>query len=33
MFRKTDRRWFDMHDHVSMPTDFDTGKAQLNIKP
>jgi ketosteroid isomerase-like protein len=32
-FRKIHGRWLDTHDHVSVPTDFDTGKARLDLTP
>jgi ketosteroid isomerase-like protein len=32
-FRKINGRWRDVHDHVSVPTDFATGKAVLDLKP
>lgn len=31
--RRVNGRWFDFHDHVSVPTDFDTGKARLDLAP
>jgi uncharacterized protein (TIGR02246 family) len=31
--RKTDGKWLDVHDHVSVPTDMATGKAMLDLKP
>ena len=33
VFRKIGGRWFDVHDHVSVPTDFNTGKSLLELKP
>jgi uncharacterized protein (TIGR02246 family) len=30
-FRKIDETWFDIHDHVSVPTDFATGKSKLDL--
>jgi len=33
LFRKTNGRWLDFHDHVSVPADFETGKALLDLKP
>ncbi|HET9419476.1 MAG TPA: nuclear transport factor 2 family protein [Chthoniobacterales bacterium] len=33
LFRKVKGRWLDFHDHVSVPADFDTGKALLDLKP
>jgi ketosteroid isomerase-like protein len=32
-FRKIGSRWYDVHDHVSVPADFATGKAMLALKP
>jgi ketosteroid isomerase-like protein len=32
-FRKIDGRWFDVHDHVSVPADLDSGKAMLSLAP
>ena len=26
-------KWLIVHDHISVPTDFDTGKAMLNLQP
>lgn len=31
--RKIDGRWLDIHDHASVPADFATGKAALDLKP
>jgi uncharacterized protein (TIGR02246 family) len=31
--RKIDGKWFIVHDHVSVPVDFETGKAALELKP
>ncbi len=31
--RKIDGRWLIVHDHVSVPTDFESGKALLDLKP
>lgn len=31
--RKINGQWLDVHDHVSVPTDFKTGKALLNLTP
>jgi ketosteroid isomerase-like protein len=31
--RKIDGKWFIVHDHVSVPIDFETGKALLELKP
>ena len=33
VLRKTNGRWLDVHDHVSVPADMDTGKALLDLKP
>jgi len=32
-FQKISGRWLDVHDHCSVPADFDTGKAVLDLKP
>ncbi len=32
-FRKIGGRWYDVHDHISVPTDFETGKAALELTP
>jgi ketosteroid isomerase-like protein len=32
-FRKIDGDWLIVHDHVSVPTDFATGKSLLTLKP
>jgi uncharacterized protein (TIGR02246 family) len=32
-FRKVNGKWLDAHDHCSVPADFDTGKAALELKP
>jgi ketosteroid isomerase-like protein len=32
-FRKIDGAWLVVHDHVSVPTDFATGKALLDLEP
>lgn len=32
-FRKINGRWFDVHDHISVPVDLETGKAALDLKP
>lgn len=32
-YRKTNGRWFAIHDHVSVPVDLDSGKAALDLKP
>ncbi|HXZ33431.1 MAG TPA: SgcJ/EcaC family oxidoreductase [Terriglobales bacterium] len=31
--RKIDGQWLIVHDHVSVPADFETGKAVLDLKP
>ncbi|HKR28204.1 MAG TPA: nuclear transport factor 2 family protein [Acidobacteriaceae bacterium] len=31
--RKVNGRWLDVHDHVSVPVDMDTGKALMDLKP
>lgn len=31
--QKIDGKWLIVHDHVSVPTDFETGKAVLDLKP
>jgi uncharacterized protein (TIGR02246 family) len=31
--RKTNGKWLIVHDHISAPADFDTGKAALDLKP
>ena len=33
LFRKSDGRWLDFHDHVSVPADIESGKAMLDLKP
>jgi len=33
IFRRRGGRWLDIHDHVSVPADFGTGKAVLDLKP
>jgi len=33
LFRKSDGRWLDFHDHVSVPADIASGKAMLDLKP
>lgn len=33
VFRKIQGRWYAVHDHISVPTDFATGKAALDLKP
>jgi uncharacterized protein (TIGR02246 family) len=32
-YRKTNGHWLAIHDHVSVPADFDTGKAVMDLKP
>ena len=32
-FRKMNGKWLDTHDHVSVPVNFETGKAMLDLKP
>jgi uncharacterized protein (TIGR02246 family) len=31
--RKINGKWLIVHDHISVPVDFDTGKAALDLKP
>jgi ketosteroid isomerase-like protein len=31
--RKMGGRWYIVHDHISVPADFATGKAVLDLKP
>lgn len=31
--QKINGKWFIVHDHVSVPADFETGKAALDLKP
>jgi ketosteroid isomerase-like protein len=31
--RKSDDRWLITHEHVSVPTDFETGRAVLDLAP
>ena len=31
--RKISGKWLIVHDHISVPADFDTGRAALNLKP
>ena len=31
--RKMNGHWLIVHDHVSVPTDFESGKAMLDLKP
>lgn len=33
VFRKIDGRWYDVHDHVSVPTDMATGKSLTALAP
>ena len=33
LFRKSDGRWLDFHDHVSVPVDIESGKAMLDLQP
>ena len=33
IFRQRGGRWLDIHDHVSVPADFASGKAVLDLKP
>jgi uncharacterized protein (TIGR02246 family) len=33
LFRKSDGRWLDFHDHVSVPADIVSGKAMLDMQP
>jgi ketosteroid isomerase-like protein len=33
LFRKSDGRWLDFHDHVSVPADIAYGKAMLELQP
>lgn len=32
-FRKIKGHWFDVHDHISVPADLDSGKAMLGLTP
>jgi ketosteroid isomerase-like protein len=32
-YRKTNGHWLAIHDHVSVPADFDSGKAVMDLKP
>jgi uncharacterized protein (TIGR02246 family) len=32
-FRKIDGRWFIAHDQVSVPADFESGRASLSLEP
>ncbi|HWG22184.1 MAG TPA: nuclear transport factor 2 family protein [Terracidiphilus sp.] len=31
--RKTNGKWLDFHDHISVPVDMATGKAMMDLKP
>jgi uncharacterized protein (TIGR02246 family) len=33
LFRKSEGRWVNFHDHVSVPADIESGKAMLELKP
>lgn len=33
ILRKTNGKWLDIHDHVSVPADIASGKASLDLKP
>ena len=33
LFRKSDGRWLDFHDHVSVPAEIESGKAILDLQP
>jgi uncharacterized protein (TIGR02246 family) len=33
LLRKSDGRWLDFHDHVSVPVEMESGKAMLDLKP
>jgi ketosteroid isomerase-like protein len=33
LFRKSNGRWLDFHDHISVPVDIESGKAMLDLKP
>ena len=33
VFKRTGGQWRDIHDHVSVPVDMDTGKARMDLKP
>ena len=33
VFKRIDGQWRDIHDHVSVPADLNTGKAVLDLKP
>jgi uncharacterized protein (TIGR02246 family) len=32
-FRRIDGKWFDVHDHISVPADFEKGTAALDLVP
>ena len=32
-YKKVNGAWLDVHDHISVPTDFETGKSLLDLKP
>jgi ketosteroid isomerase-like protein len=32
-FQKINGKWLNIHDHVSVPVDFNSGKAMLDLKP
>jgi uncharacterized protein (TIGR02246 family) len=32
-FRRIDGKWFDVHDHISVPVDFEKGTAVLDLVP
>ena len=32
-FRRFDGKWFDVHDHLSVPADFEKGSAALDLAP
>lgn len=31
--RRVNGHWLDFHDHISVPTDFETGKSRLDLTP
>lgn len=31
--RRVNGQWLDFHDHISVPTDFNTGKSRLDLTP
>jgi len=33
VFKRTGGEWRDIHDHVSLPVDLNTGKAAMDLKP